>query len=485
MWIKNKNELVLTKSGKWVLATFSKLHPTYISTEVIVEDELGALISGSLTATDNQCEQPSIMSGTNWKFHFKNDEEEFISFGRADGAIGLNLPEGDYEVKVIPPYYSLWEECSWPTQLSIVGTTPITNWDITSELLEVCDAAILSTNAARFRRCFESTAFIQLNNVGARDLVQAKIKLDLPEGVTMVSSSFDYYLENEAVIFPLETIFPGDHVRIPVVLYISCEIDLGQQVCLNTTLEVDAECSAMEYRDDFCLQAIGSWDPNDKHTTDNSGMERSFFEKDDFIYYKINFQNTGTDTAFNIKIVDPLHESLDMLTFEMISSSHDLDFHFDDRDLIVEFDNIQLPDSSTNLMGSNGYFEFRIKMDTAFTSNDTIFNRAGIVFDFNEPIYTNTVSTHLQVETSLSDQGDKKMTFVLNPNPARDHIRIEVKPYRHTITFSIFDLQGNVVLSKKQWSVDNTIDLRHLPAGVYFVKLLDETSNPVQKLLIQ
>ena len=234
-----------------------------------------------------------------------------------------------------------------------------------------------------------------------------------------------------------------------MVLYISCEIDLGQQVCLNTTLEVDAECSAMEYRDDFCLQAIGSWDPNDKHTTDNSGMERSFFEKDDFIYYKINFQNTGTDTAFNIKIVDPLHESLDMLTFEMISSSHDLDFHFDDRDLIVEFDNIQLPDSSTNLMGSNGYFEFRIKMDTAFTSNDTIFNRAGIVFDFNEPIYTNTVSTHLQVETSLSDQGDKKMTFVLNPNPARDHIRIEVKPYRHTITFSIFDLQGNVVLSKK------------------------------------
>ncbi|MBK7684501.1 MAG: hypothetical protein IPJ26_19495 [Bacteroidetes bacterium] len=62
-----------------------------------------------------------------------------------------------------------------------------------------------------------------------------------------------------------------------------------------------------------------SFDPNNK-TVEPSGN----IGHQDLLKYQINFQNTGTDTAFTVIIRDTISPLLDMSTFHFISASHTL-----------------------------------------------------------------------------------------------------------------------------------------------------------------
>jgi hypothetical protein len=57
----------------------------------------------------------------------------------------------------------------------------------------------------------------------------------------------------------------------------------------------------------------------------------------------------------------------------------------------VVFDDILLPDSTTNYEASNGFVSFRIQARSDIPEFTPVFNSAGIFFDLNPPILTNTV----------------------------------------------------------------------------------------------
>jgi uncharacterized repeat protein (TIGR01451 family) len=138
---------------------------------------------------------------------------------------------------------------------------------------------------------------------------------------------------------------------------------------------------------------IGSFDPNDKRVFNSEGLETETVDKGQYIYYHIRFQNTGTDTAFKVRILDPLSPKLDLSTLEMLSASHAYEYVLTDGPALeVTFDNILLPDSSTNEAASNGYVKFRIKPLPEYDYGTVIPNQAGIFFDFNAPVYTNETS---------------------------------------------------------------------------------------------
>jgi len=73
--------------------------------------------------------------------------------------------------------------------------------------------------------------------------------------------------------------------------------------------------------------------------------------------YKIRFQNTGTDTAFNIVVLDTLSDLLDVSTFVPLVSSHPYALEIVDSNVLkYSFENIMLPDSNINEPGSHGLF---------------------------------------------------------------------------------------------------------------------------------
>ncbi|MBU0763613.1 MAG: VCBS repeat-containing protein, partial [Bacteroidetes bacterium] len=136
-----------------------------------------------------------------------------------------------------------------------------------------------------------------------------------------------------------------------------------------------------------------SADPNDKLTVTPKGCgKRNNTGKNEAIIYKIRFQNTGTAPAYNIILRDVLDSDLDLSTLIILSASHNITRKeiIPDNALILTFENIMLPDSSADPEGSNGYVIFSIKPKAGLPDGTTITNQAGIYFDLNNVVLTNT-----------------------------------------------------------------------------------------------
>jgi len=139
-----------------------------------------------------------------------------------------------------------------------------------------------------------------------------------------------------------------------------------------------------------CRSNTGSYDPNEKLGYPvGVGFEKDI-EPGTELTYDVHFQNTGTDTAFFVVIRDTLTEALDLRTLHLGASSHNYVASIDtNRVLTFRFDDILLPDSTTNLIESQGVVQFRIRHKETLIRGDRFQNKAAIYFDYNEPIITN------------------------------------------------------------------------------------------------
>jgi len=158
----------------------------------------------------------------------------------------------------------------------------------------------------------------------------------------------------------------------------------------------------------LCQIVVGSYDPNDKGENLGGSISKERVVAGDYITYFIRFQNTGTDTAFNVVVRDTLDNKLDWSSFQMITSSHPYTLQIDDQNkLIWTFYNIKLPDSNVNEPASHGYIAYRIKADNSLNIGATFLNRASIYFDFNLPVHTNfapmVVGTPITLPLKLLD----------------------------------------------------------------------------------
>ncbi|WP_439882522.1 DUF7619 domain-containing protein [Pontibacter sp. MBLB2868] len=142
-----------------------------------------------------------------------------------------------------------------------------------------------------------------------------------------------------------------------------------------------------------CLPITDSYDPNDKLVSPIGLTEENYTPMNAALKYKIRFQNTGTDVAYRVVLVDTLSENLDLSTLQMGSASHPYRFDVSGKGkpvLTWTFDNIMLPDSTSNEPGSHGFIQFSIKPKADLPEKTTVENFADIFFDFNSPVRTNT-----------------------------------------------------------------------------------------------
>jgi uncharacterized repeat protein (TIGR01451 family) len=143
--------------------------------------------------------------------------------------------------------------------------------------------------------------------------------------------------------------------------------------------------------DIYCGLVTGSYDPNDK-----TGFPLGIGQSHDILpntdlQYVIRFQNTGTDTAFTVVIRDTLDTDLNIFTVTPGVSSHNYTFRmYGPRVLEWTFENINLPDSTSNEPESHGFATFQVKQIPNLAAGTEINNSVGIYFDLNDPIITNT-----------------------------------------------------------------------------------------------
>jgi len=189
--------------------------------------------------------------------------------------------------------------------------------------------------------------------------------------------------------------------------------------------------------------------------------------KEETLFYHINFQNTGTDTAFNIVLRDTLDTDLDILTFVPGSGSHSYTYFIDDaRELTFTFADILLPDSNVNEPGSHGFVEYAIRPKTSVSNGTLIKNTTGIYFDFNPPVITNTVTNRIGTTTIHGMvYGDLNTNGVQNQNESGKENWIVV--LRNSIT--------NNVITSVTTNQSGSYTFANLEKGNYKVELTSQS----------
>jgi uncharacterized repeat protein (TIGR01451 family) len=230
---------------------------------------------------------------------------------------------------------------------------------------------------------------------------------------------------------------------------------------------------APETVDIDCRANIGAYDPNDKQGYPEGYGTAHYVRPGTEIEYLIRFQNTGTDTAFTVRIADTLSSWLDPATIRLGAVSHPGRFDLHGSGILeILFENILLPDSNTNEPASHGFAKFSIRPRSDAPLETLIENTAAIYFDFNEPIITNT--TYHRLGENFVTVGTwqaliPEAEISIAPNPFSDQALLQLKGLTKNGDYrlQVMDLQGNV--RQTLHSVDGVFRLQrgNWPAGMY------------------
>ncbi|MBK7112452.1 MAG: T9SS type A sorting domain-containing protein [Flavobacteriales bacterium] len=328
----------------------------------------------------------------------------------------LTGPDGGFEFLVDPGSYSitaltgnpLWQISSVPStyEVDLTATDPVaTGLDL--GITAVVDTSVINpsfTSAAGV--CSEPVnQWISYANRGTR-IEHGRVELDLDPLLTFNSAT------------PAPDLVVGSHLEwnfedltYEEVRAITLNVTRPSANFIGDTLNALLSVLRMDAMDNVTDTFTNAWsevilcsyDPNDKLVTPRGEGNTGIVDiGTPYLDYTIRFQNTGAAPAQDIILRDHLDPSIDPNRMEVLGYSHQPTRIVIEvgQELVVHFDGINLPDSSADLVASQGFITFRTPLRAGLPDGTCVENQALIFFDLNEPVITNTVVNTL-VDCSL------------------------------------------------------------------------------------
>lgn len=231
---------------------------------------------------------------------------------------------------------------------------------------------------------------------------------------------------------------------------------------------------------------VNSYDPNMIVEAHGEQIDINTFSVNEFLYYTIYFQNTGTASAIQVRLDDVLDAQLDENTVVMLNASHNFVLQRKQNHLKWIFDYIMLPGQMQNEQLSKGYVFFKIKVKPGFQAGDIIPNTAEIYFDSNPAVVTNTFNT-MFIDALQNDDFDAS-SFVLFPNPASNAFTVSFTNTGEALSMiSVYDMLGKKVTETNGLQQSQaTVNVTGLSKGVYLVEIMTASDKRlVRKLVIE
>jgi uncharacterized repeat protein (TIGR01451 family) len=265
---------------------------------------------------------------------------------------------------------------------------------------------------------------------------------------------------------------------------------VGDTVCMDliVTPSVGDANPANNFKT-YCKKVMASYDPNDKQVNPVGACGLGYILNNQVLTYTIRFQNTGTFMASNIVVKDSLSTNLNVNTVRILGSSHPMYTEVAANNILkFHFDNINLPDSNANSQQSHGYVIYEITPIASLPNNSVIKNSAGIYFDFNPAVLTNTVSNTVVNAincnaTGIVEKNNSIASVNVHPNPTSNDLNI----YSSSIILKLEVINniGQLVTVKNNVQSNKTnIDLTSLAQGIYFVQI-HTASGVVSKKVVK
>ncbi len=320
-----------------------------------------------------------------------------LTFSNESGTYNFFVDRGDYTVRA-----EAREEYIATTPESVdVSVSPGQPAEVSFGFKPIIDILEGQVNInSGFTRCNDTIPYwVNYQNTGTV-IADGTVRFILDPLATFVSASPEPdSIDGQSLFWHFSGLYPSQADQIQVQVGIPGVDFIGQSVVMNSILILNSQSNIFSTSATNLSAIQCSFDPNDKLVSPNIPGYDNYTLFGDTLIYTVRFQNTGNDTAFIVRIEDYLDPFLDWSSLQILGASHDYRALFDEQSgrLTFLFENILLPDSTTNAIASQGYIRYRIKPFENLEYGTYIENSAGIFFDLNPPIITNTV-TNIMVD---------------------------------------------------------------------------------------
>lgn len=452
-------------------------------------------LAGNVFIDDNNnCTQEVGESGTGTQLLnilTQNGNYNAYAYPNANGNYVLWADTGAYQITVTPPaYYNICSGGSVSQAVTLVnqGDTAWANFGIIPSAnvndlkidLTAYNIPIPNQNAA-YRIHYQNVGTTTQNATIAFDYGSYPLTL-LSSSLAPTSTTGNTLSWNIANLQPFQS---GD---INLSFWVDSLAQLGFTYTMAGNIFSSVNDSTPSNNTDTLTPTVlTSYDPNFKEVSAEK-IEFTQLATIAPLKYTVHFQNTGAIAAAKVVVRDTLDNNLDINSLQMLGYSHVADFGMNVINgyqiLTITYNNIQLPDSATDELGSHGFFKYQVSPKTTLNIGDRISNRASIYFDFNAPVLTNTVQTEVVKENTTSLILPEQAEISIYPNPANEVLFINCKSIKYNY-MEIRNVLGQIMFESKTFSKATEIKLNNWQSGIYFLKINTEKGIVCQKIVVE
>ena len=423
-----------------------------------------------------------IIQLTPGNHYFQTNEQGFYQ---------IPVLDGDYTLQALT--HPLWKKSCPLVEVSTSSSDYHELQDIGLENeanIGDLSAVLVKENGWKIVRGKKNVYRLILKNEGNETLDSVGMQLDLPDWYSSISlipteasQNGNTYQWNFSNVAPDSTIYIDISTTPKAGLtelegFWSYEATVGGSIPDVVSNESGTE--SFELVDDL--------PPISKQSDPSEGYLHPDSEK---LAYNIQFRNVSGKTVNRVVVQDTFDEDLYILGFDItnfagLQSGAQPEYEVMDNgnyryNFTWVFDDVNLPDSATDIDKSLGFIQVDILLAKGFLENGTeICNQAKVRFDQLEPQRTNRVCSVVGI-VSTGPIHDKE-TIRVYPNPASDAIHMD-NTTLNEFNLSLVNQLGQEVNSVEiQSNQSAQISVEHLPAGVYFLR--GDGISPI-RILIQ
>lgn len=412
------------------------------------------------------------------------------------GHFDMEIDTGSYIVAVHPqlPYYTAVRS-SFNSVLSnyfdvdsvAFALQPISNkTDLRVQLIPL--SKLIPGNAVSYKILYENIGTATISS-GSVHFVKNR-NFSLTSAVPSVASSI-----NDTLVWNYASLLPGNKGSIILTFQAPMPPAMSINDTINTYASIGPVSDDLTPADDTAAirQVAQNYSgPNDKTENNGGQVTSTYINSGKPLIYTIRFQNTGTDTAYNVVVRDTLDSKIDASSIQMIQSSHPCSLTLVDGHILVwTFRAIYLPEQAVNEALSHGYVSFSIKA-TGAHGGDVVHNTASIYFDFNDAVYTADASTKVtDVVLGLSSMPTARDKLSIYPNPSRGTLNVDITAERSGGAALVLINPGG----QKVWTQSanltrgqNTLLVKYpagLAAGAYTLQVVQKDQVRYVQLVIE
>lgn len=403
---------------------------------------------------------------------------DFYTYTDALGNYAMHVDTGTYVITETPPlYYNV--SCpaggsytlNFPAQFDTIG-----NNNFSDSILVYCSDLMVDIGTTNLSSCMTEWVGVTYCNQGTVTDSNVVINLVLHDSLQVIVPDTSMILVGpQQYQVNAGLLGPGQCGNFNFQISVGCDT-VGTIYCMSAAISggISNDCDTLNNNSQDCHALIGSFDPNDMHVLHQNAqgfgfVMEDFIDDNDELTYRIRFQNTGNDTAYTVRIKSPVPAELNANSIIPGASSHSYNWQVLNGELIFDFLQIHLPDSTTNPAASEGFVKFRIQQNPGNLPGTDIVNQARIYFDFNPPIYTNQTHNIIPIPTGIKVKGNRGTSIY--PNPTNGMLMLELASGAIQQKVEIIDFSGRVLESKWMNGGKQSLDCGHLAAGSYFITI--------------